>query len=76
MRPFRRRLSVVEIKSATRLRVEPGDTIVLGAKSDLTNDEISWIKNAAEEALPGVKCIILTDDLELRSVRHQGAGAV
>lgn len=68
---FRRRLTVREIKSATRLRLEPGDTLVLSCEDDLDPDELAAVKHHADLAIPGVKCLILTGGLALRAVLYE-----
>jgi hypothetical protein len=71
MRLFRRRLLVAEIQSATRLRVRPGDKIVLSFEGELSDDEIAQIKQQAEIALPGVKALILSGGISLRAVLYE-----
>lgn len=72
MRLLRRSLKVREIKSATRLRIEPGDTLVLGIDDELDMDEVQEINRQIADALPGIRCLVMSGGLDVRAVLYEG----
>lgn len=52
------------------LRIEPGDVLVLRSGMSLSLDVVNDLQKSIERVFPGVKCVVLSDGLELGVVRQ------
>lgn len=48
-----------------RLRMEPGDIVVLSVAGVITDESASRIRRLMEERLPGTKCIVLPQGMRI-----------
>jgi hypothetical protein len=58
----------IELEDVKRLRLNPGDTLVITASRSLNLDEASRIREVVRDAFPGHKCLILAPDFSLEVV--------
>lgn len=66
-----------DLLDAVRVRainLEPEDIVVLESHRDLSPDEQHRLKAVVEHHLPGVRTIVLTENLTLRAVLRQLSG--
>jgi hypothetical protein len=56
-----------------RLRLEPGDTLVICIPQPITADQAEAIKRHIDSALPGVPVLVFDTGISLAVVRHADA---
>lgn len=52
-------LDEITLDALTRVRVEPGDVLVLRFDSMLSSLAVDRVRTEVERALPGVRCMVL-----------------
>ena len=63
----------VRFAEASRLKLEPGDTILLRVPPDLDYDEIERLGEQMNTRLPGHPVLVLAADIDLKTVTLHGA---
>jgi hypothetical protein len=69
---FRRRR--IRITDAARVRLEPGDAVILSVPVEITTDDAGVIRGYVEQVFPGHPVIILAGGVRLEVARDVGGG--
>lgn len=57
-----------EISDVARLKLEPGDVVLVRVPGLITSDVAKAIKENVEKAIPGHKCIVCTGGIEVAAL--------